>query len=59
MSNLSEAGNESINDITIQIPTKNESGEIEPIKERKKLTHQEVAIMLDKYEQKNLWLSKN
>lgn len=45
-----------MNDFTIQIPVKNESGDIEPIKERKKLTHQEVAIMLDKYDFK---LTKN
>lgn len=37
-----------MNDIILKIPTRKSNGEIEPLNERRRLTHQEIAIMLDK-----------
>lgn len=54
MSNISiemqtpSVSNEAVNDIIFKIPTRKSNGEIEPIKERKRMAHQEIAIMLDK-----------
>lgn len=50
-----DGSSESVNDIIVKIPTKNENGEIEPIKERTKMSHQDVAKLLDKLSDK-VWV---